>query len=243
MVFVVELAEGEDALAAAIGGKHMEVEQHHLALEVGQAACHAIVVRQHDVDDVGLGHLAGVHFQTLLAGFHDALGLHPLDGDVVQVLATQRFGVELVPTGGYGREGTHVVGVGTGIEHHEVGVAHHDALEEGKIGVGLHRLFIYIVGEHRGLVLVDKMAHAVFHGLGIEFGCVVYALGLGLQFHLHQRQFPDLLAVLAALHLVVGGHVGVGGLHGDGLGGVDGEADYLLGYAKPVELGCVGRCL
>ena len=68
MVFVVEVAEMHDTLGAALGGKHVEVEHHHLALELRESADVALSVRKGY-----LQHTSGLHFAGVdLSGWHHA---------------------------------------------------------------------------------------------------------------------------------------------------------------------------
>ena len=172
-------------------------------MQIGETAHLTLVVGQVDVDKIGHGHLLRVEFPLGVLSLDDALCLLSLDGDVVQVLATGGARVELVPAGGHGGKGLHVVGIAAGIEHHEVAVAHHDALEEGEIAVGAHGLAVDIVAAHVFLIGCHDALYAVLHGLRIEVGRLQDALGAGLQVHLLEGKFLDLEAVVAALHLIL----------------------------------------
>ena len=46
MVFVVEITQVHDAFRAALSGKHVEIEHHHLALELRESADVALTVGQ-----------------------------------------------------------------------------------------------------------------------------------------------------------------------------------------------------
>ena len=61
MILVVKVAEHHDTLGTLSVGKEMEVEQYHLALEVGKIAYHTLVVCQREVDASIYAHLAGIN--------------------------------------------------------------------------------------------------------------------------------------------------------------------------------------
>ena len=74
-------------------------------------------------------HLAGIHIGIGQLVAHDADILHALDGDVVQILASQGIGMIGVPTGGHCGKHLDVVFAHLGIEEQCVA----NGLEEGKV--------------------------------------------------------------------------------------------------------------
>ena len=121
----------------------MEIEQHCLACQVGEAAHIAMVVRQSNLYDIRGVHLRGV--DALLAFgelvLHDSHILHSLDGNVVEVFATKRTGIVCIPACGNGSERLDVFLALTGIEDESLS----QSLEQGEIRGCLHRLLVDIV--------------------------------------------------------------------------------------------------
>ena len=60
VIFVVEFTHHHDALGACLVCEEMEIEQHHLALELRKRAHGALVVGKLNVDDARCRHLARV---------------------------------------------------------------------------------------------------------------------------------------------------------------------------------------
>ena len=108
----------------------MEVEEHHLTLQIRQMTHLAFVVREFDVQHTGLLHPAGFDGLVLL-GLYDTLVLHALDGDVMQVLSALGVGVVGIPAGGHGGKDLDIVLVVAGIEEQHVA----QRLEQREIGV------------------------------------------------------------------------------------------------------------
>ena len=96
----------------------MEVEHHYLAFERGEALLLSVVVGQCDGDHAEFLHLGGLCRHGPLVVFHDALVLHALERDVVQVMCALRVRVECVPRGGDCAEDFVVCGIHAWVEDH-----------------------------------------------------------------------------------------------------------------------------
>ena len=66
MIFVIQLAQHHDALHALLAGKEVEVEHHHLTLELCQRLVVALIIGQRDVDDARRRHLRGINLGRVL---------------------------------------------------------------------------------------------------------------------------------------------------------------------------------
>ena len=89
----------------------------------------SLVIAQGDVEHARFIHLAGLYLDLLILGVNDALVLHALDGDVMQVLSALSMGVVGVPAGGYGSKSLDVVLIRAWIEDEPVA----ERLEECEI--------------------------------------------------------------------------------------------------------------
>ena len=231
VVLIIYLAQLHDACRRLLRGEDVEVDDHHLSLQVGQPPCLPVVVRQGDVDDVRHVHLRGIdHHLVLLACY--AQVLHPLDGDVVQVLSAHGLGVVGVPAGGHGSEGLDVLSILAGVEDEHVA----QRLEQCEIRRGLHRLLVDVVHLHILLIGLDTADDAVLCRRGAEVDVALDVDESSLQVHLLQCQLADGQTVLRTLHLVVGGHRGIFRTDGDGLCRVDAQVDDTPVDTQAVEL-------
>ena len=238
VVLIVEFAEHDDAGGRVFEGEDVEVEQHHLALQVGEMPHLPLVVSQRDIEHASLSHLAGVDLKIGILSRDDTLVLHALDGDVMQVLPAVGMGVVSVPTGGHGGEGPDVLLLRAGVEDQPVA----QRLEESEVGVGLVGLAVDIVLHHVGLIERHEAVDAVADDADAEVGLLLLqGHDLPLQFHLLEGEFANLVAVVRAADGVVRGHAGIFALDLYGLGGVDADVDDLVGNAQAVELGRLGR--
>ena len=212
----------------------MEVENHHLALQVGELPHHALVVGQLYVYQVACHQFRWVYlYATVL---HYPLVLHSLDGDVMKVLTAQRIGVIGVPTGCHGTEHLHVIGVLARVEDECVA----QCLEQREIRIRLHRLLIDVVVPDFLLISIHHLTYGVFGCVDSHRRVTANLYCLLLQCHLLQRQFLYLGAVLRTLHCVVRSHAGILSLHGYRLCRVDADIDYLCCYAQAIELRGIG---
>ena len=162
---------------------------------------------------------------------------HPLNGDVVEIEATIRLRIELVPTCGNGSIHLNVLSVVAGIEQQHAHIVEHDGLEEGKVGIRLHRFLVDVIELHVVLVGRYHLGTTVVDLLLAQVRALLDGVQLVLQFILHDGKLLDFGAVVGAFHLVVGRHRGVGSLEADNLGGINRKVDNLPGYAQTVELG------
>ena len=235
MILVVELTEHHDALGALAAGKEMEVEQYHLALQVGEAANLTLAVLHGEVDAAVYAHLAGVNLLLCTLVLYDADILHALDGDVVQVLATLGARIVGIPAGSHGSKHSYIVLVVAGIEDERIHVAQLDGLEEGIVGRSLHRLLEDVVHLDVLLVAIEHAGHDDIHRVDAHVRTLGDGVDVVLQNHLLNRKLLDLAAVLRTLHLIFIAHLRIGSLHLDGLRRVDAEVDALVGDAEAVE--------
>ena len=201
----------------------MEVEQYHLALQVCEMAQLTFIIGQRNIEHTSLCHLAGVNGLALLF-FHDALVLHTLNGDIVQVLSAFGMGVVSVPTGGNGSKHLDIVLITAGVEEQPVA----EGLEQREITVGLHRLLEDIVSLDVLFVEIDEFQDTVV-GL-VHTQCSVLLDGHRplVQTDLLQGQFLDFLTIVRTTHLIVCGHLRILCLDGYGLCGVDADIDDLI---------------
>ena len=160
---------------------------------------------------------------------HDALVFHVLERDVVEVLSAQRAWIVGVPTGGNRSESLDIVRILAWIEHHQVGVSYDNTLEERKIGVRLHGLFIDKVLFDIVLVGVYHLKNTVFNGIDSQLRIVDNGLCLRLQCHLAKCELLDFQVILRAFNRVLGCHGRVGGIDVDGLRRINGDVDDLTG--------------
>ena len=235
MELIIDVAQLHDACCAALAGKHVEVEQHHLALQVGQTALLSLVVRQIDIDDVRHVDKTGIDVRQLSL-LQDSNVLHALNGNVMQVLAALGIGIVGVPRRGDGSKHLHILFVGTRIEDERLHLSQAERLEQCIVSIGTHGLGEDVIAFHLFLVSCHHTLHAVANGFDTQVGSCHDGINLALEVHLVQCQFFDLGALVGTTHIVDGRHRGILRIHLDLLGGVYGEIDNLAGNAQPVEL-------
>ena len=165
MIFVIQLAQHHDALHALLAGKEVEVEHHHLTLELCQRLVVALIIGQRDVDDARQRHLRGINLGWRVVGTYNAHVLHALNGNIVKVLATLGFGEIGVPTGSHGSKHLDIFFAVAGVEDEGRRIAQRQGLEQSKIRRGAHRSLKNIVIFHLIFIAlyhaVDTVAHSV----------------------------------------------------------------------------------
>ena len=150
----------------------------------------------------------------------------------MQVLATQCSRMISVPAGGDSGKDLHVVAVRFRVEDEPWAYC----LEECEIGIRLIGLFEDVVCLDILLIGVQHLHDGVSHLVTVQLHVAFKGNELSLQGNLFQCQFLNLLTVLRALHLILGGHSRALCLYGNGLRGVDGDVDNLVVDAQAVEL-------
>ena len=108
----------------------MEVEQNHLTFQVGEFACHTLVVLQGEFDDSVHLYLAGIELLCCHLILNDAYVFHALYGNVVQVLSAFGIGIVSVPACSYCREYLDVVLVVAWVEDKSVHTSYLQSLEQ-----------------------------------------------------------------------------------------------------------------
>ena len=237
-VLVVELAQREDAHGRCFLGVGAEAEQHHLPLEVGEAALGAVGVGQADVDERSLHHLVGKEGGNAVVSGRacGARGGHALDGNVVEVLRAQGVGVIEVEVRSHGSKGAHVVARADGVEDEAAA----QPLEECEVGVGFARVGVDVLEADAVLVRL----HEVFNLFprDAHLGPAVAHKGADsvLQLNLFHHKLLQLHVVVRPFHLIRNGHGGQGGVDADGLRGVDADVDEFAVDAQAVEVVALG---
>ena len=128
----------------------MEIEHHHLALEVAQTAHLTMVVGQCNIDKSRGRYLAGIDGIGTVC-LVDAHILHALDGNVVQVGSALSSWMVGIPTGSYRCKHFDVIFVAARVKQQHVA----QGLEQCKICIRAVGLFENIVHLYIILIVVD----------------------------------------------------------------------------------------
>ena len=238
MVLVVDFPHLHDAGGALLGCEDMEVEQHHLAFQVGKPAYVSLVVGQGNVYHASILHLRGVDGLRLLC-LKNADVLQSLYGYVVQVQPALGFRIVCVPACCHGSEHLYVVLVAAWIEYQGCVIAQGHRLEQGEIAVCPHGLLEDVVVLHLLLVYGKNSTDGVANVVGVQSAVGYDAVDIGLQRHLPDGELLYLRAVVRACHLIVRCHGRVGGFHCNLADGVSGNVDNLVCYTETIELRCL----
>ena len=231
MILVVEFTQHHDALGALFAGEEMEVEQYHLALEVGETAYLSLVVLKCKFDASVYAHLAGLNLLLCHLVLDDADVLHSLDGDIVEVLATLSARIVGIPTGCYGSKYLHVVFVVARVEDKCIHIAQLYRLEERIVSVCLHWLLEDVVGLDVLFVSLEHAAYDGFDRIVADVRIFHEPVDIALESHLLKRQLFDLVAVFRTFHFVFEAHLRISRLYLDGFCRIDGKIDGLVGDA------------
>ena len=242
VIFVIEVAQMHDALGAALGGEHVEVEHHHLTFELSESADIALAVRQSNLQHARGLYFAGVDLSLSLLGLYDTHILHALQGDVVEVGSTLRLRIVGIPACCHGSEDLHVFLLATWIEDKHCLITDVDCLEECEISVGFHRRGEDILALHLIFIAGQGLLNGSVDLVVRQVGVLLDGVDRSLQSQLHLRQFLHLRAVIGTFHLVLRGHRRVRSFHRDILCGVDSNIDDLPRDTQPIVLWGV-RCL